>query len=107
LVEASAALTERLEAAESEAYQMRAAMRDLAKRAEAALAAYASADVAPADAVMRVVRQAAENPRHLDHLSALAEHSGDVLRLLAGQDALVRELEALATELGDLAGEQE
>jgi hypothetical protein len=107
LVEASAALTERLEAAESEAYQMRAAMRDLAKRAEAALAAYASADVAPADAVMRVVRQAADNPRHLDHLSALAEHSGDVLRLLAGQDALVRELEALATELGDLAGEQE
>jgi hypothetical protein len=107
LVEASAALTERVEAAEGEAYQLRAAMRALAERAQEALVTYARDGVAPPDAVMRVVRQAAENPRHLDHLSALAEHAGDILRLLTGQDALARELDALATELGDLAGEQE
>jgi pSer/pThr/pTyr-binding forkhead associated (FHA) protein len=107
LVEASSELTQRVEEAEGEAYQLRAAMRTLAQRAQEALAAHAGDGVAPLDAVMRVVRQAAENPRHLDHLSALAEHAGDVLRLLEGQDALVQGLEALAVELGDLGGERE
>ncbi|HEV2235774.1 MAG TPA: FHA domain-containing protein [Ktedonobacterales bacterium] len=107
LAEASAALTERAEAAEGEAYQLRAALRALAQRAQATLAENAGADIAPPDAVMRVVRQAAENPRHLDHLSALAEHAGDVMRLLAGQDALAREMEALVAELADLAGEED
>ena len=107
LVEASSALTQRVEEAEGEAYQLRAAMRALAQRAQEALAASGRDGVAPIDAVMRVVRQAAENPRHLDHLSALAEHAGDVLLLLEGQDSLVQALEALALELSDLGGERE
>jgi predicted component of type VI protein secretion system len=107
LVEATAALTQRVEAAEGEASHLRASLRALAERAREALAAHELEDVAPPDAVMRVVRQAAENPRHLDHLSALAEHAGDVLHLLEGQDELARTLEVIARDLSDLAGEQE
>jgi predicted component of type VI protein secretion system len=107
LVEASAALTQRVEAAEGEASRLRASIRALAERAYESLAAHGQEDSAPPDAVMRVVRQAAEHPRHLDHLSALAEHAGDVLVLLEGQDALARALESIAQELSDLAGEQD
>jgi predicted component of type VI protein secretion system len=107
LVEASGALTQRVEEAEGEASRLRASMRALAEQAREALAAHFGQDVAPPDAVMRVVRQAAQNPRHLDHLSALAEHAADVQHLLEGQDALVRALEAIASELDDFGGEQE
>jgi predicted component of type VI protein secretion system len=106
LVEASAALTQRAEDAEGEAYQLRATLRALADRAREALAASARGVGAP-DAVMRVVRQAAANPRHLDHLSALAEHAGDVQYLLERHFELARTLEALANDLDELGGEQE
>lgn len=107
LVEASSALTQRVEEAEGEAYQLRAAMRSLAERAQEALARVGPDGVAPPAAVMRVVRQAAENPRHLDHLSALAEHAADVLGILEAQESLGQTLEGLVAELSDLAGEPE
>jgi pSer/pThr/pTyr-binding forkhead associated (FHA) protein len=107
LVEASAAITQRAEEAEGEAYQLRATVRALAERARQALAAYAGDGVAPPDLVIRVVHQAAKNPRHLDSLSALAEHAADVQHLLEGQYELARTLEALANDLDELGGQQE
>src|SRR5262249_39348324 len=58
-----------------------------------------------------IARQAADHPRHLDYLSGLADHAGDIADALeahqhasGGNDDLLAGLEALQARLGETLG---
>jgi pSer/pThr/pTyr-binding forkhead associated (FHA) protein len=103
LVEASAALARRVEAAERETERLRAALAELGQRAADALATLGATNTGSSglDDLIQVARQAADNPRHLDHVTALAQRAGDLARVLESEQGLTRALE----ELRDRAAE--
>lgn len=115
LVETSAGLASRVEEAERAAAGMRATLAGLARHAEAALAA-APADASDEevdpppppdlDSLLDVAQQAADNPRHLDHVTALAMHAGEIVRLIAAHRAISDTLAEIHTRLAALTGDE-
>jgi predicted component of type VI protein secretion system len=105
LVEASAALARRVDAAEEETKRLRSALAALGQRAGDALAALGGEEAGGADLdeLIRVASQTAENPRHLDYVTALAERAGDVARALEAERGLARTLEELRDRMAGLA----
>jgi pSer/pThr/pTyr-binding forkhead associated (FHA) protein len=119
LVEASAALAQRLDDTGRDAAHVRASLGQLAQRAQAALAAMSPADAgehgesapvsaesaaARLDALIQTAKQAAENPRHLDYLTALVERSAEIARALEAQQGMISALDELHTRLEELSG---
>ncbi len=109
LTEASSALAHRVEKVEGEIQRLRTALAAMAQQTDDALAAHALAIASspPLDDVILVVRQAAENPRHLDYITALAECADDVLRLLEHESGLASVLQDVSAQLADLSQEPE
>jgi pSer/pThr/pTyr-binding forkhead associated (FHA) protein len=109
LTEASSALAHRVEKVEGEIQRLRTALAAMAQQTDDALAAHALAIASspPLDDVIQVVRQAAENPRHLDYITALAECADDVLRVLEHESGLASVLHDLSAQLAELAQEPE
>lgn len=111
LVAVSEALAQYTTESERETEHLRAELADLSARAAQALAAIgaggpsaAPGDAsAPLDDLIQVANQAAENPRHLDYVTALAARSGDMAHALRVTHDLAAALEELRTRLAALA----
>lgn len=106
LLEVSAALARRSEGAEQGARQLREVLVEVRTRVEQALAvpaaaeeAHASSDAAKLDTLLGVVRAAAENPRHLDHVTALAGHADELAEILEAQQRRMTALETARREV--------
>ena len=123
LVDASAGMVRRAEEAERQVAELRAALADVERAADGAMDALAG-DALPSrgtrdestmaaaaqqrlSELVRVARTAAEHPRHLDHISALAEHAGDIASALEAAADLARALGSMSERLSALSAEPE
>lgn len=114
LVDASAGMLRRAEEAERKVADLRALLTELERQIGAALAVMAGASE-PGDAALaaerrlgelvHLARSAADNPRHLDHVSALAARAGDISDALEAERDLARGLAAMRTRLTELTAE--
>lgn len=119
LVDASAALAQRVEESGRDVAQLRATLGKLAEQAAAALVeagptledaeiSEGTPQAAPAttrlDELIQIASHTAENPRHLDYLTALAERAADVTRVLKAQRGLVIALDEIRIRLTELSG---
>jgi hypothetical protein len=120
LVDASAGMVRRAEEAERKVTDLRALLAELERQIGTALAVMAGdaglgiAAADPADPevalaaerrlgeLVQLARAAADNPRHLDHVSALAERAGDISDALEAERDLARGLSALRAQLAEL-----
>jgi pSer/pThr/pTyr-binding forkhead associated (FHA) protein len=121
LVDASAGMLRRAEEAEREVVELRALLAEMELQIGGALgvmagesqpgdAAAVEPEVALAaerrlDELVRLARAAADNPRHLDHISALAERAGDISDTLEAARELARGQGAMSARLAELAAE--
>ncbi len=112
LAEVSEALARKASAETRVVKQLRAALAS-ARDQLAALAAQTSAksENSPVDDkadLIHIARQAAENPRHLDYLTALAEHASEIADALqntpSGAEIPASDLEALRSQLDKALG---
>ncbi|HEY7834237.1 MAG TPA: FHA domain-containing protein [Ktedonobacterales bacterium] len=110
LVEVSNALTRRSAGAEQVVRHLREIMAELRGRVDRALANPSASIIAPntkpgeetashMDELLGVVRAAAENPRHLDHLTALSGHADDLAATLEAQQQRIGALESTRAEM--------
>jgi pSer/pThr/pTyr-binding forkhead associated (FHA) protein len=123
LVDASAGMVRRAEEAERQVAELRAMLADLQSQIGRALSTMAgelavggSAELEPEvalaaeqrlDELVSLAREAADNPRHLDHLSALAERAGDISDALEASRELARVLGAMSARLVEMDAEPE
>jgi FHA domain len=134
LLETSAGLVRRVDDMEQETARMRAAMAELEQLVSATLASLGASPASPVEAptdaepgaeeggeqpasaeaptskldeILRVTREAAENPRYLDHLTALADRAGDILPILQAQHSIAVQLEEIRRRLAIFADEPE
>lgn len=100
LLEVSSALARRSEGAEQVVRHLRDIMGELRAQVDEALAlpgargGEGDAEPAQAEELLSVVRAAAENPRHLDHVTALAGRANDLAATLQAQQQRIGALEA-------------
>jgi hypothetical protein len=116
LVEASASMLRRAESAERDVADLKASIAEMADQAATALGALVGTDSSDplevgqlADGeladLIQVVRAAAEHPRHLDHVSALAARASDIERMLEANRRVVQALWQIHARLIGLAHE--
>jgi pSer/pThr/pTyr-binding forkhead associated (FHA) protein len=135
LVDASSGLARRVEETERQLSDTRAALGELERLAAEALSGVAAAlasdtdertgesaegsetagaagqaeatPYAEMDQLLLVLRQAADNPRHLDYVTALVGRAGNLIRVIESQRAVVAALEDVRSRLAALAGDAE
>jgi pSer/pThr/pTyr-binding forkhead associated (FHA) protein/plasmid stability protein len=107
----SEALALRAEAEAQAASHLRAAVAEIRDQLTAALAESGDVPVAlhstQLSELITVARQAADNPRHLDYVSRLAEHAGQIADALEMRPAMEPDARLRATVEGLLARIQE